>query len=105
MLTGYALTLLAFLFFGRYFQGNYLGYILAVATPVLFLRAEAQPAKRRVARSRVARAQRETAVAAARAPVATPVPIAVPAPEPETATSDTPGEPLVVPAPAGSAVD
>ncbi|HKY50372.1 MAG TPA: hypothetical protein VJP45_03865, partial [Candidatus Limnocylindria bacterium] len=40
MLTGYALTLLAFLFFGRYFQGNYLGYILAVATPVLFLRAE-----------------------------------------------------------------
>src|SRR5207253_2656704 len=28
MLTGYALTLLAFLFFGRYFQGNYLGYIL-----------------------------------------------------------------------------
>src|SRR5204862_173825 len=31
MLGGYALTLLAFLFFGRYFQGNYLGYILAVA--------------------------------------------------------------------------
>jgi len=44
MLTGYALTLLAFLFFGRYFQGNYLGYILAVATPVAFLRP---PAARR----------------------------------------------------------
>jgi len=38
MLGGYALTLLAFLFFGRYFQGNYLGYILAVASPILFLR-------------------------------------------------------------------
>lgn len=48
MLAGYALTLLAFLFFGRYFQGNYLGYILAVATPILFLRTEqeAQPARR-----------------------------------------------------------
>jgi len=51
MLTGYALTLLAFLFFGRYFQGNYLGYILAVATPVAFLRP---PAVRRP----VARAER-----------------------------------------------
>lgn len=38
MLGGYALTLLAFLFFGRYFQGNYLGYILAVASPIPFLR-------------------------------------------------------------------
>ena len=38
MLTGYAITLLAFLFFGRYFQGNYLGYILAVASPAVFLR-------------------------------------------------------------------
>src|SRR6202158_6578048 len=48
LLTGYALTLLAFLFFGRYFQGNYLGYILAVATPVLFLRTAAKgPVKRR----------------------------------------------------------
>ena len=41
LLGGYALTLLAFLFFGRYFQGNYLGYILAVATPIPFLRARA----------------------------------------------------------------
>ena len=43
MLGGYALTLLAFLFFGRYFQGNYLGYILAVATPIPFLGREARP--------------------------------------------------------------
>jgi hypothetical protein len=45
MLAGYALTLLAFLFFGRYFQGNYLGYILAVASPVPFLIREARPAR------------------------------------------------------------
>jgi len=37
LLGGYALTLLAFLFFGRYFHGNYLGYVLAVAAPVPFL--------------------------------------------------------------------
>jgi len=47
MLAGYALTLLAFLFFGRYFQGNYLGYILAVAAPVPFLIREARPARAR----------------------------------------------------------
>ncbi len=52
VLTGYALTLLAFLFFGRYFQGNYLGYILAVATPVPFLRAEARAAVRKAVRRR-----------------------------------------------------
>ncbi len=51
LLTGYALTLLAFLFFGRYFQGNYLGYILAVATPVPFLLREAKQ-KARVRRRR-----------------------------------------------------
>jgi hypothetical protein len=45
MLTGYGLTLLAFLFFGRYFQGNYLGYILAVAAPVPFLIRESRPAR------------------------------------------------------------
>src|SRR5437867_3669230 len=39
LLSGYALALLAFLFFGRYFQGNYLGFILAVASPVPFLTA------------------------------------------------------------------
>jgi hypothetical protein len=52
LLTGYALTLLAFLFFGRYFQGNYLGYILAVATPVPFLLREAMPARVRRRRRR-----------------------------------------------------
>ena len=43
MLAGYALTLLAFLFFGRYFQGNYLGYILAVGTAIPFLVRESRP--------------------------------------------------------------
>src|SRR6266550_4416876 len=41
LLAGYALTLLAFLFFGRYFQGNYLGFIAAVFTPVPFLATRA----------------------------------------------------------------
>ncbi|MEX2045766.1 MAG: hypothetical protein WEE03_01265 [Chloroflexota bacterium] len=104
LLTGYALTLLAFLFFGRYFQGNYLGYILAVATPVLFLRAEAAPAKRRVRARRdwdVARAQLGSAASAAAAAL----PVAIPPAEGPASTSDVPGEPLVMPAPAGSAVD
>ena len=74
MLTGYALTLLAFLFFGRYFQGNYLGYILAVATPVPFLRAEARSVVQRVRRRRRA------------APAAAPVPLAS-TPEPQPAGS------------------
>jgi len=54
MLTGYALTLLAFLFFGRYFQGNYLGYILAVASPVPLLIREARPVRRPKRRRAVA---------------------------------------------------
>ncbi len=58
MLGGYALTLLAFLFFGRYFQGNYLGYILAVASPILFLRSEREPRPARRERRRVAAAAR-----------------------------------------------
>lgn len=64
LLTGNALTLLAFLFFGRYFQGNYLGYILAVATPIPFLLREARAPAR-------ARRRRE---------VRRPSPVAVPAP-------------------------
>jgi hypothetical protein len=100
LLTGYALSLLAFLFFGRYFQGNYLGYILAVATPVLFLTAEARaPAKRRARARRtreVASAQREAASAA-------PAPVAIHAPEVPASTGALAGEPLA--APAGSAVD
>ncbi len=47
MLGGYGLTLLAFLFFGRYFQGNYVGYILAVASAIPFLVREARPVKAR----------------------------------------------------------
>jgi len=54
MLTGYALTLLAFLFFGRYFQGNYLGYIFAVATPVPFLLREGRPQRSRRLRQNIA---------------------------------------------------
>ena len=62
LLGGYALTLLAFLFFGRYFQGNYLGYILAVATPIPFLRAPA------IARGARPRHRGVRAAPAARAP-------------------------------------
>src|SRR5439155_295269 len=46
LLAGYALTLLAFLFFGRYFQGNYLGFIAAVFTPVPFLATRAHRSSR-----------------------------------------------------------
>jgi len=106
LLTGYALTLLAFLFFGRYFQGNYLGYILAVATPVMFLRAEARvPAKRRTRRARErASAEREHAAAAA-----APLLVAIPAAQGPASTDGRPREPVVepvaMPAPVGSAVD
>jgi len=57
MLGGYSFTLLAFLFFGRYFQGNYVGYILAVASAIPFLVREARPVKARRKR-RVAIAER-----------------------------------------------
>ena len=77
MLTGYALTLLAFLFFGRYFQGNYLGYILAVATPVPFLLRESRVIVRRARRPRT-------------------VPVARPQPSPE---------PSLEPAPAPASVE
>jgi hypothetical protein len=40
---GYAFTLLAFLFFGRYFQTSYLGYIVAAVTPALFIAQRARP--------------------------------------------------------------
>lgn len=61
MLGGYALTLLAFLFFGRYFQGNYLGFILAVASPIPFLR-EAPRARRQVEGRRPSASGGRTAV-------------------------------------------
>jgi hypothetical protein len=66
MLWGYALTLLAFLFFGRYFQGNYLGYILAVASPIPVLLREQRPAVKR----RVRRAVSGAGLAAATGPIA-----------------------------------
>ncbi len=92
LLTGYALTLLAFLFFGRYFQGNYLGYILAVATPVVFLRAEARPALTR-------RRGRRTREPARPQPGAVPAPAAAP-----VAVAPSDGGALE-PTPVGSAVD
>jgi len=94
LLTGYALTLLAFLFFGRYFQGNYLGYILAVATPAIFLISEARvPAKRRIRTQRTLERARAAAL-----------PVATPAAEGPASTS-VPGAPDTVepiPAPAGA---
>ncbi len=80
LLTGYALTLLAFLFFGRYFQGNYLGYILAVATPAPFLAREARRVvtKRRVRVARPApEAQPERAVPSPEPPLAESAPVSV----------------------------
>jgi len=67
MLGGYALTLLAFLFFGRYFQGNYLGYILAVAAPVPLLVREGRPVRAR--RRRAIAPERQMPAAPATAPI------------------------------------
>lgn len=73
MLWGYALTLLAFLFFGRYFQGNYVGYIVATASAIPFLIREQRPARkvraRRAAVRRPAVAEPQGAVVAAEAPI------------------------------------
>ena len=79
LLTGYALTLLAFLFFGRYFQGNYLGYILAVATPVPFLLREARAAVRVRRRREVRRPAPQPIARPAPAVNEQPVPEAAPA--------------------------
>ncbi|MBI2983281.1 MAG: hypothetical protein HYY42_03740 [Chloroflexi bacterium] len=43
MLLGYAVTLMAFVFFGRYLHGNHLGFIIAVASPIPFLRPHLLP--------------------------------------------------------------
>ncbi|MBU6424101.1 MAG: DUF2029 domain-containing protein [Chloroflexota bacterium] len=40
LLLGSSIALFGFLYFGRYFQGNYLGYVAAVAAPVPFLRPD-----------------------------------------------------------------
>lgn len=85
LLAGYALTLLAFLFFGRYFQGNYLGFIAAVFTPVPFLAASAA---RRVPR-RVRRPSWQ--------PASTPRSAPAPSPAPRPVALD----PVVEPSPAG----
>jgi hypothetical protein len=79
LLTGYALTLLAFLFFGRYFQGNYLGYILAVATPVPFLLRESRAAVRVRRRREVRRPAPQPAPAVSATLIEQPLPEAAPA--------------------------
>ena len=79
LLTGYALTLLAFLFFGRYFQGNYLGYILAVATPVPFLLRESRAAVRVRRRREVRRPAPQPAPAVSPTLIEQPLPEAAPA--------------------------
>jgi hypothetical protein len=94
LLTGYALTLLAFLFFGRYFQGNYLGYILAVATPAIFLTTEAKVPARRRARTR--RTQQLARVAVA------PVLVATGAAEGPASTSEVSEALEPMPAPTGA---
>ena len=79
LLTGYALTLLAFLFFGRYFQGNYLGYILAVATPVPFLLRESRAALRVRRRREVRRPAPQPAPTLVATRIEQPLPEAAPA--------------------------
>lgn len=63
LVTGYAVTLLAFLFFARYFHGNYLGFITAVASPALFLAALRAPIAPPEPKPDVAPAAPEVAVA------------------------------------------
>jgi hypothetical protein len=92
LLAGYALALLAFLFFGRYFQGNYLGFIAAVFTPVPFL---ATRAARRMPR-RIRRPA--PAITAEPGPAREPAPLAppVPSPAPVPVALDAVAEPLPV---------
>jgi glycosyl transferase family 87 len=92
LLAGYALTLLAFLFFGRYFQGNYLGFIAAVFTPVPFLAVSQQ---RKVRRSRGVAAARGSLRPARTAANAAPVGRVTPA-----ALRDAPSAPMPGPSPA-----
>jgi hypothetical protein len=87
LLAGYALTLLAFLFFGRYFQGNYLGFIAAVFTPVPFLAAARQPRRRRVREAARARGSlRPAPLSANTAPI----------------RRETPAAPSVLPSPSNA---
>ena len=90
LLAGYALTLLAFLFFGRYFQGNYLGFIAAVFTPVPFL---ATRAARRVPR----RVRRPVpGIVTAPRPLREPAPAPLPSPAPMPVALDSVAEPSPV---------
>jgi hypothetical protein len=93
LLAGYALTLLAFLFFGRYFQGNYLGFIAAVFTPVPFLAAARERRVRRVRGIAATRAPLRPGVSTTLAPVFA----ARPAP---AAYRDAPSAALAAPGPA-----
>jgi hypothetical protein len=99
LLAGYALTLLAFLFFGRYFQGNYVGFIAAVFTPVPFLVSGARRRARRVREAGRARGPlRPVAAPSSLPPSLRPTPTAppgVPSPAPVP----------VVPAPVPIALD
>jgi hypothetical protein len=100
LLAGYALTLLAFLFFGRYFQGNYLGFIAAVFTPVPFLALRAErrvPRVRRVRHGAGVRGLERARPSLREAPSA---PAPSPAPAPVSVALDNP---LAEPAPAGAA--
>jgi hypothetical protein len=104
LLAGYAITLLAFLFFGRYFQGNYLGFITAVFTPVPLLALRTERRGRRPAR---ARGSLRPGPAVAPVPVMrpnpapprepAPAPVPAPAPAPLPVTLD----PVMEPSPVG----
>jgi hypothetical protein len=89
LLAGYALTLLAFLFFGRYFQGNYLGFIAAVFTPVPFLAARAT---RRVPR----RVRRPVPTVTTPPPSRQPAPAPLQAPAPMPIALESVAEPSPV---------
>src|SRR5207247_10688627 len=90
LLAGSALPLLAFLFFGRYFRGNYLGFIAAVFTPVPFL---ATRAARRVPR-RVRRPL--PAIVTPPRPLREPAPAPLPSPAPMPVALDSVAEPSPV---------
>jgi len=90
LLAGYALTLLAFLFFGRYFQGNYLGFIAAVFTPVPFLAVRSTKRRRVRETARLRPSLRPgppvLVPASPQAPAVAVMPVALdPAPEPSPA--------------------
>ncbi|TMG36221.1 MAG: DUF2029 domain-containing protein [Chloroflexi bacterium] len=100
LLSGYALALLAFLFFGRYFQGNYLGFILAIASPVPFLAVRPAREQRRSRRVRdVVRARGSLRPK----PAVQPVPLtaglrgASPAPPSGTPAAPPPTDPVLEP--------